>query len=127
MIREEMIDVLYDYCNHRPHTIENCISCPIRRPMSNGCICQNIHSRSDEELAVDFAKIATMPEKEEIRPYDKMVKINRDELRVIEGKLTMLSTCKGSTITEKMADELLFIAERICMSISNHDGEGENQ
>lgn len=52
MTREEMMVVLYDYCDHRPHTVESCLSCPIRKPLSNGGDCQTFPSRSDEELAM---------------------------------------------------------------------------
>ena len=58
MTREEMIDVLYDYCNHREHVADNCLSCPIRKPLSNGGPCQTIPSRSDDELAECIEKIS---------------------------------------------------------------------
>lgn len=128
MTREEMINVLYDYCKHRPHTVGCCLSCPIRKPFSNGNICQAFSSRSEEEL-VEAVEIITMAEgnketaysdkdcqsvaNDVTQPDRQMVEISRDEMRMFEGRLLMLASCTGATITNAMANELLFMVETI--------------
>ena len=50
------------------------------------------------------------------------VTISRDEMCMIEGRLLMLATCTGVTITNAMADELLFMAKTIHRALSDDEG-----
>lgn len=56
MNREEMIKVLNDYCNDKPHTY--CSSCPIMKELEDDIGCEDFKYRTDEELAECIEKIS---------------------------------------------------------------------
>lgn len=134
MTREEMIDKLREYCESRPVTA--CFSCPIRKVPEGGVGCENFNDRTDKELAACIEKIT--PEiveaeaaaqvcenvaDEEAMPVKHMIVVSRDEMCAMKGRLLMLSCCSGVTITNAMADELLFMVETIDRALSE-SGEG---
>lgn len=117
MTREEMVGFFYKNCKGR-----SCIGCPMH---SENC---DVSSMSDKELirAIEILTNETRDEKEKTvaqecdsAPCEKerkpihMVTIRRDELCALRGRLLMLSCCSGVTITNAMADELLFMVETI--------------
>lgn len=124
MTREEMIAMLREYCVCV--SPKDCPSCPIRKVPERGVGCEDLADRTDDELAACIEKITPVPVDAEttaqdcgkiteykVLPVKHMVEISRDDLCAMRGRLLMLSCCSGVTITNAMADEILFMVETI--------------
>ena len=130
MTREKMIEELTEYCHSRP--VDKCSICPIRRRLAQGFGCIRIKDRTDDQLAADMEKLPkpepaqpksiVMPNLEPPR-IKYMVTVDRDVLRLIRGKLIMLSRCVGATINEAIGEELGEMAEVIYNEIDACDRE----
>lgn len=126
MTRKEMVEFFYENCNSR-----SCNDCPM---VSENC---DVGSMNDKELikAVEILTNGESNEKEKTvelgcdsAPCEKerkpihMVTISRDEMRMMEGRLLMLASCTGATISNAMADEILFMVDAIERALSYDEG-----
>lgn len=111
MTRKEMIEILNKYCESRIDP--TCHNCPVQKDDAIGEGCVEFAYRTDEELAECIEKIAQASIADDVQPVKHMVAVSRDELCAMRGRLLMIASCSGVTITDAMADELQIMAEMI--------------